>query len=107
MAEEGEDGDETDSNATSSCEGNLVDSALPPSDRKEQRISELQKMKANCKSEDLDKLKVRCEILVRNCIVGLLGQMSDDDFKSMEGTCLCRSELKERSKIFPSTAQMS
>lgn len=85
MADEGEDGEENDSNATSSCEGNLVDSALPPSDRKEQRISELQKMKANCKSEDLDKLKVRCEILVRNCIVGLLGQMSDDDFKSMEG----------------------
>lgn len=89
VTEEGEDGDETDSNATSSCEGNLVDSALPPSDRKEQRISELQKMKANCKSEDLDKLKVRCEILVRNCIVGLLGQMSDDDFKSMEGIFLC------------------
>lgn len=42
-------------------------------------------MKANCKSEDLDKLKIRCEILVRNCIVGLLGQLSDEDFKNMEG----------------------
>lgn len=60
---------------------------MPPVDRKEQRISELQKMKANCKSEDLDKLKNRCEILVRNCIVGLVGQMADEDFKNMEGLC--------------------
>lgn len=85
VTEDGEDSDETDGNTTSPCDGNLVDSSLPPSDRKEQRISELQKMKANCKSEDLDKLKIRCEILVRNCIVGLLGQLSDDDFKHMEG----------------------
>ncbi|XP_037037652.1 uncharacterized protein LOC119075330 isoform X2 [Bradysia coprophila] len=78
-----EDGEETDSNTTSTCE-NLVDSSLPPVDRKQQRIAELQKMKANCKSEDLEQLKTRCEILVRNCIVGLLAQLSDEDFKNME-----------------------
>lgn len=42
-------------------------------------------MKANCKSEDLEQLKTRCEVLIRNCIVGLLAQLSDEDFKSMEG----------------------
>lgn len=82
-----EDGDETDSNATKTCE-NLVDSSLPPVDRKQQRIAELQKMKANCKSEDLEQLKTRCEILIRNCIVGLLAQLSDEDFKNMEGMVL-------------------
>lgn len=79
-----EDGEETDSNTTQTCE-NLVDSSLPPVDRKQQRIAELQKMKANCKSEDLELLKSRCEILIRNCIVGLLAQLSDEDFKNMEG----------------------
>lgn len=82
-----EDGDETDSNATKTCE-NLVNSSLPPVDRKQQRIAELQKMKANCKSEDLEQLKTRCEILIRNCIVGLLAQLSDEDFKNMEGMVL-------------------
>ena len=77
--------DVEETNATAACDGNLVDSSLPPADRKEARISELQKMKANCKSEDLDKLKIRCEILVRDCIVGLLGQLSDEDFHNMEG----------------------
>lgn len=80
-----ENDDETDSNATASCEKDLVDSALPPVDRKQQRLSELQKLKANCKSEDLDKLKMRCEILVRDCIAGLLMHLSEQDFKEMEG----------------------
>ncbi len=79
-----EDGEESDSNTTKTCE-NLVDSSLPPVDRKQQRIVELQKMKANCKSEDLEQLKTRCEVLIRNCIVGLLAQLSDEDFKNMEG----------------------
>lgn len=82
-----EDGEETDSNTTKTCE-NMVDSSLPPVDRKQQRIAELQKMKANCKSEDLEQLKTRCEVLIRNCIVGLLAQLSDEDFKNMEGTVL-------------------
>lgn len=42
-------------------------------------------MKANCKSEDLDRLRTRCEILVRNCVVGLLGEMADEEFLKMEG----------------------
>nr|XP_019559797.2 uncharacterized protein LOC109428471 isoform X2 [Aedes albopictus] len=75
---------ENDSNATSQCEQNLVDSSLPPVDRKQQKLSEMQRMKANCKVEELDQLKTRCEILVRDCIVGLLVQLSLEDFKSME-----------------------
>lgn len=78
--------DENDSNATSSsCDGNLVDSTLPPGDKKQQRLTEFQRMKANCKSDDLEKLKLKCEILVRDCIAGLLVHLSNDDFKSMEG----------------------
>jgi hypothetical protein len=41
---------------------NLVDSVLPPVDYKQQRLSELQKLKANCKPEELQKLKLRCEV---------------------------------------------
>lgn len=77
--------DSDDGNQTSPCDANLVDSSLPPVDRKQQRLSELQKMKANCKSEELEKLKDRCEILVRNCIVGTVVQLSDEDFRNMEG----------------------
>lgn len=87
-----ESSDETDSNATqtptssssSPCD-HLVDSSMPALDQKEQRILEMQRMKANCKSEDLDRLRTRCEILVRNCIVGLLGEMADEEFLKMEG----------------------
>ncbi|XP_055632990.1 uncharacterized protein LOC129773412 isoform X2 [Toxorhynchites rutilus septentrionalis] len=84
--EEDEDDDENDNdnNATSQCDQNLVDSSLPPVDRKQQNLSAMQRMKANCKSEELDQLKTRCEILVRDCIVGLLVQLSLEDFKSME-----------------------
>lgn len=42
-------------------------------------------MKANCKPDELEQLKIKCEILVRDCIAGLLVQMSNDNFKSMEG----------------------
>lgn len=59
----------------------MVDSTLPPVDRKHQHLSEL---KANCKPEELHKLKVRCEILVRDCIAGLLVQLSVDDFQQIE-----------------------
>lgn len=76
----------TQSSSTSYSCDNLVDSALPALDQKEQRILEMQRMKANCKSEDLDRLRTRCEILVRNCVVGLLGEMADEEFLKMEGT---------------------
>lgn len=57
----------------------------PPIDYKEQRILEMQRMKANCKADDLERLKTRCEVLTRNCVVGLLGQMADEEFYKMEG----------------------
>lgn len=56
-----------------------------PLDTKQQRITEFQRMKANCKSDDLDKLKLKCEILVRDCIAGLLVQLSNEDFEKVEG----------------------
>lgn len=82
--DEKDESEETDSNTTT-CDKDLVDSALPPVDKKQQRISELQKLKANCKTEDLEKIKIKCEILVRDCIAGLLVQLSQQDFKEMEG----------------------
>lgn len=63
----------------------MVDSSLPPVDKKKQRITEFQRMKANCKPDELEHLKIKCEILVRDCIAGLLVQLSNDDFKAMEG----------------------
>lgn len=68
------------------CDSNhLVDSALPAIDRKQQRLFELQKLKSNCKPEELLKLKIRCEILVRDCIAGLLVNLSVQDFTEVEG----------------------
>lgn len=85
VSEDDDDSEESDSNATSSCEG-MVDSSLPPADKKQKKLTEFQRMKANCKSEDLEKLKFKCEVLVRDCIAGLLIHLSNDDFKTMEGT---------------------
>ncbi|XP_052864758.1 uncharacterized protein LOC128271326 [Anopheles cruzii] len=83
--EDDEDDDEEESsNATSQCDQHLVDSSLPPVDRKQQRLSEMQRLKANCNADEIGQLKTRCEILVRDCIVGLLVQLSHDDFRSME-----------------------
>uniref|UniRef100_A0A182MCN6 C2H2-type domain-containing protein n=1 Tax=Anopheles culicifacies TaxID=139723 RepID=A0A182MCN6_9DIPT len=82
--DEEEEESENDSNATSQCEQNLVDSSLPPVDRKQQRLSEMQRMKANCNADEIGQLKTRCEVLVRDCIVGLLVQLSLEDFRSME-----------------------
>lgn len=78
-------GEENDGNTTSSGDETIVDSSLPPVDKKKQRITEFQRMKANCKPDELDQLKTKCEILVRDCIAGLLVHMSNDDFKAMEG----------------------
>ncbi|XP_058059731.1 uncharacterized protein LOC131210490 [Anopheles bellator] len=79
-----DDEEEESSNATSQCDQHLVDSSLPPVDRKQQRLSEMQRLKANCNADEIGQLKTRCEILVRDCIVGLLVQLSHDDFRSME-----------------------
>lgn len=73
-------------NSTSElCDKDMVDSALPPVDQKQQRISELQKLKANCNPEELQNLKTRCELLVRDCIAGLIIHLSVHDFKEIEG----------------------
>lgn len=85
--DENDHAEESDCNATSSNDDNLVDSSLPPVDKKQQRITEFQRMKANCKPDELEQLKIKCEILVRDCIAGLLLQLSNDDFKAMEGIC--------------------
>ncbi|KAF5299938.1 hypothetical protein FQA39_LY11311 [Lamprigera yunnana] len=70
-------------NFSNVCHNDLVDSSLPGSD-KQQRIAELQKLKANCKPEELQLLKTKCEILVRDCIASLLIQLSIKDFKEIE-----------------------
>lgn len=61
-------------NATAACE-NLG---------KQSRFSEVQRLKANCKSEEMQKLKSRCESLIRTCIAGALVKLSSEDFKNME-----------------------
>ncbi|GLV41585.1 uncharacterized protein CBL_06814 [Carabus blaptoides fortunei] len=76
--------DKAKNQSWSSCRSDLVDAALPAADFKQQRILELQKLKANCKPDELHKLKTRCEILVRDCIAGLLIQLSINDFKEVE-----------------------
>lgn len=45
----------------------------------------LQKSRIDCKSEELSRLKTKCELLIRMCIGGLLLQMTDQSFKDMEG----------------------
>lgn len=45
----------------------------------------LQKSRTDCRSEELSRLKTKCELLIRMCIGGLLLQMTDQSFKDMEG----------------------
>ena len=45
----------------------------------------IQKYRANCKPEELSKLKAKCEYLVRSCIGGLILSMTDHAFREMEG----------------------
>lgn len=82
---ENDNSEENDGNATSSDDGTLHDSSLPLVEKKKQRITEFQRMKANCKPDELEHLQQKCEILVRDCIAGLLVQLSNDDFIAMEG----------------------
>lgn len=86
LDEHNENEDEKPQNSSANiCQSHLVDSALPTPNNKQQRILELQKLKANCKPETLQKIKTKCEILVRDCIAGLLIQLSIKDFKEVEG----------------------
>lgn len=54
-------------------------------DRRQQRFTEMQRLKANCKTDETHKLRSRCERLIRTCIAGALAKLSIEDFKSMEG----------------------
>ncbi|XP_023020066.2 uncharacterized protein isoform X1 [Leptinotarsa decemlineata] len=82
---EGEPDDDKSQNTSKNvCQNDLVDSALPSPDNRQQRIAELHKLKANCKPEELQKIKTKCEVLVRDCIAGLLIQLSVKDFKEVE-----------------------
>ncbi|KAL2714900.1 uncharacterized protein V1478_014598 [Vespula squamosa] len=79
--EEGEDGEEDDDD-----EENLVEAALPAVDKRQRRRRmHLRKLKSNCKPEELQKLKLQCEILVRDCIAGLLANLSIREFQEIEG----------------------
>lgn len=79
------DNDKSQNTSNNICQNDMVDSALPAPDNRQQRIAEFQKLKANCKPEELQKIKTKCEILVRDCIAGLLIQLSLKDFKEVEG----------------------
>lgn len=86
--EEEEEEDEEDSNR--SCDSRRIvqdkgQPVSPPLDRKQQRIVDMQRMKANCKKEELDKLRAKCQVLIRDCIGGLLVNLSQHEFKEMEG----------------------
>lgn len=118
--ESGGDG-EGEGNATSdTCDGSendksdMLNSALPPTDRKQHRLSELHKLKANCKPEQLNVIRQHCEVgiptylwlylvqdgivlvkdciadgivlqtLVQDCIAGLLMNLSEQDFREVE-----------------------
>lgn len=82
---EEDDPEEPDNNVNRSCRGNSEQSNTSTVDKKHKRLTEFQRLKANCKSDDLEKLRIKCEHLVRDCIAGLLVNLSNDDFKSMEG----------------------
>lgn len=66
--------DDKDDNATT-CEHSA-------NDRKHKKASELQK---NCKSEEIYKLKSKCERLIRICLASALIKLSVEEFKSLEG----------------------
>ncbi|XP_044583072.1 uncharacterized protein LOC123264073 [Cotesia glomerata] len=78
---------DNDDNEGDNDTSNLVEAALPAaSDRRERnRESEMRKLKSNCNPEELQKLKIQCEVLVRDCIAGLLANLSIKDFQEIEG----------------------
>lgn len=92
--DESDDGDNSDA----PCE-TLADS-------KQRRFTEMQRLKANCKTDETHKLKGRCERLIRTCIAGALVKLSVEDFKSMEGE-LCRLLFELSLTSFPSSDEMN
>lgn len=83
-AEEGS-ADDEESSGNRSRGSSADDPPLPAADKKQKKLTEFQRLKANCKSDELEKLRIKCEYLVRDCIAGLLVNLSNDDFKAMEG----------------------
>lgn len=57
----------------------------PTADATIENYINMSKIKASCQSEELAKLKTKCEFLVRSCVGSLLLKMSDEKFKEMEG----------------------
>jgi hypothetical protein len=49
------------------------------------RMSEMQRRKANCKSDEILKMRTRCERIIRTCISGALSKLEVEEFKAMEG----------------------
>ncbi|KAL5279390.1 hypothetical protein ACFFRR_003786 [Megaselia abdita] len=56
----------------------------PTADATIENYINMSKIKASCQSEELAKLKTKCEFLVRSCVGSLLLRMSDEKFKEME-----------------------
>lgn len=107
--EEDDDEEEDDEVNNLSCdpkeggkEEEVVEEALPPLDRKQQRIADMQRMKANCKKEELDGLRAKCQVLIRDCIGGLLINLSQQEFKQMEGEDAGRKRKVKDLNVSPS-----
>ncbi|XP_043673132.1 uncharacterized protein LOC122631473 [Vespula pensylvanica] len=85
-AEDDDDEEEEEEEGEEDDEENLVEAALPAVDKRQRRRRmHLRKLKSNCKPEELQKLKLQCEILVRDCIAGLLANLSAREFQEIEG----------------------
>lgn len=75
--------------------------------KSESQANNMQKVRANCKTEELSKLKAKCEYLVRSCIGGLILTMTEQNFIEMEGNfymqnikCQIYRHLKELNTTF-------
>lgn len=64
-------------------------------DIRQHRFTEMQRLKANCKSDEIHKLKNRCERLIRTCNAGALAKLSSEDFKAMEGEIMSTQYVAE------------
>ncbi|XP_043466960.1 uncharacterized protein LOC122501505 [Leptopilina heterotoma] len=86
--EEGEDEEDAEIDDDDDDEEDSIDfveAAHPVASKKRRsKAFKLGKLKASCKPEELQKLKLQCEILVRDCIAGLLANLSLRDFKEVE-----------------------
>lgn len=70
--------DEKDENGEGACESETIRPTT-------YRMTDSQRRKANCKSDEILKMKSRCERLIRTCSAGALVKLSVEEFKAMEG----------------------